>query len=246
MPRTGTASFTAALSRLLDGPVYHGATQMLTSGDEHHIKTLISCLSVMPYKSPEDKKFVLKELRDLLDGYVAATDSPLGQMVPELMELYPNAKVICTVRDPDAWAKSMGNLGGTALQTMLAFMVFWVPCARWFPRWVDRLIGGRWGELYIRPGDKTAYDAAIYQRHLDWLKRIVPAEKLIYYDVRDGWGPLCEALKVPVPVGVEFPKVNDGKAMDAFANKTIANGLIRWAGVLSIVAVVATVVWRFR
>jgi hypothetical protein len=36
-----------------------------------------------------------------MDGYVATVDAPGAQFVPELMELYPDVMVICTVRDPD-------------------------------------------------------------------------------------------------------------------------------------------------
>lgn len=40
LPRTGTASISRALEILLDGPVYHGATQVLL-GPEKDIKTWI-------------------------------------------------------------------------------------------------------------------------------------------------------------------------------------------------------------
>lgn len=102
LPRTGTASFSAALSILLNGPVYHGGTQNLVSGDPHHIKTWIDILSRTPYKSAADKEYVKQKIKAITDGYVAVADTPHALFVEELMELYPAAKVVCTVRDPDA------------------------------------------------------------------------------------------------------------------------------------------------
>lgn len=102
LPRTGTASFSAALSILLNGPVYHGGTQNLVSGDSHHIKTWIDILSRTPYKSAADKEYVKAKIKAITDGYVAVADTPHSLFVEELMDLYPDAKVVCTVRDPDA------------------------------------------------------------------------------------------------------------------------------------------------
>lgn len=102
LPRTGTASFAAALQILLNGPVYHGGTQILTSSDDAAIKSWIDVLAHTPYKTPTDRDFVMENLKEVTEGFIATADAPLGQFVEELMELYPEAKVICTVRDRDA------------------------------------------------------------------------------------------------------------------------------------------------
>ena len=232
--RTGTASFSAALQTILKGPVYHSATQIVVSGDETHVKSWIEILSRTPYESPEDRKFVLDKIRELTSGYVATTDTPLGQFVEELMELYPDAKVICTVRDPEAWAKSMAATAKSALQGFLSVLVFWVPCLRYFPKYAEHLIKGRYGELYLRPGEspEVLHSRVVWDRHLEYLKRVVPKEKLYFVDVKDGWAPLCEALGVDVPVGVEFPKINDGAAIERLAKEQIRRGLTRWMIVL--------------
>ena len=229
LPRTGTASFAAALSLLLDGPVYHSGTQLLASNDESHILNQLDVLRRTPYESNEDKAFAMKKLKTLTNGYVGVADSPFGQLVAELVELYPDAIVICTIREPEAWAKSMGNLVSTSVQSLLRIILWWVPCARHFPEWVEVLNAGIWGELYFRPGEGRSYDRRTWDRHVSYLKRVVPEEKLFFCDVRDGWEPLCKALKINVPDAVEFPRINDGAAMDAFASKLIVRGLLRWA-----------------
>lgn len=40
-----------------------------------------------------ERNAVLAKLHRTLDGYVATNDPPLALLVPELMEMYPNAKV---------------------------------------------------------------------------------------------------------------------------------------------------------
>lgn len=209
---------------------------MVVSDDETHIKTQIEILKRTPITSAEDKAFVLENLRALTTGYVAVMDSSMCQFVPELVELYPDAVVICTVRDPEAWAKSMGALATTTTQTMLAVMLFWVPCLRYFPMWVRVLHEGRWGELYIRPGEQPDYGKITWERHMEHLKRCVPRDRLHFYNVKDGWEPLCKTLNVPVP-SEEFPRMNDGEAMDKFAKTQITRGLTRWAMAIAVGAI---------
>jgi hypothetical protein len=42
----------------------------------------------------------------LLVGYVGVTDTPVALFTPELCEIYPDAKVICTTRNVDSWWQS--------------------------------------------------------------------------------------------------------------------------------------------
>ena len=62
------------------------------------------------------------------------TDAPCNGLVPELLELYPDAVVICTVRDPDAWVASMATVANAATLWFLGVVLFWIPGMRHFPR----------------------------------------------------------------------------------------------------------------
>jgi len=42
------------------------------------------------------------------------------------------------------------------------------------------------------------------------VKGFVPPERLLVFDVRDGWKPLCDFLEVPIP-DRPFPHINDRK-----------------------------------
>ena len=180
----------------------------------------------------------------MVNGCVCTVDAPLGQFVPELMKLYPDAKVICTVRDPDAWAKSMDETANKTLESTLGFILFWVPCLRYPPRYLTLIQAGRWGELYARPGDKHLYGRDVWDRHMAHLRQSVPEERLVFFDVREGWEPLCKALEVPTPKDVPFPRINDSNAIDAFAKKQMMKGLMRWGVVVGLaVTAVASVRW---
>jgi len=100
-----------------------------------------------------------------------------------------------------------------------------------FRTYHDALDDGRVGELYFREGEPRRPTKAMYERHIEHLKKVVPKEKLFFYDVRDGWEPLCAILGVPVPKDVPFPKLNDAQAMEAFMKKSMQRGLMAWAGI---------------
>lgn len=93
LPRTGTASLSEALRILLHGPVYHGGTQV-TLGPENNILSWIDIMYKNPPSARVNKGPVKRILGRLLDGYVAVTDTPAHMYVAELLELYPEAKVL--------------------------------------------------------------------------------------------------------------------------------------------------------
>ncbi|KAL9114812.1 MAG: hypothetical protein Q9187_007405 [Circinaria calcarea] len=221
LSRTGTASFSRALELLLDGPVYHGGTQA-TLGPEIEIKSWIKVLSHWPPRTDEDKRLILDITASRLDGYAATTDAPASLLVPELLALYPDAKVICTVRDPVAWAKSIEGLGNATTIWFLRFVLFPLPTLRYFVDYVN-VLRDAWIELY---GERDPPTKITYDRHIAWLKETVPEEKLVFFNVKDGWEPLCRALGKEVPEGVPFPRINDGETVDAFAKKHIQRGLL--------------------
>lgn len=49
---------------------------------------------------------------------------------------------------------------------------------------------------------------ARFEAHNAAVRETVPADRLLVFEVKQGWAPLCEFLEVPVPEGV-FPRTND-------------------------------------
>jgi len=58
---------------------------------------------------------------------------------------------------------------------------------------------------------------AEYNRHIEEVRTLVPAESLLVFSAEQGWAPLCEFLGVNIPQ-TEFPNVNDRQQV----KKTIA------------------------
>jgi len=246
MSRTGTSSFTAALEILLQGPVYHGG-QALFLREEPHLKRWIDIIRHTPIKTVQDKKIVKDSLKEQMKGYVACTDSPLIQFVEELVELYPNATVICTVRDPDDSWRSMEPLIRNLNMGFLNF-VFWpLPTLRYFTTYLNAMDQGRFGELYYQERNTTCVQRT-YDYHMEYLRRVVPEGKLHIVEVKDGWRPLCKALGKPIP-DEPFPRINDAKATEDFFKGLVMRGLIAWAQIFAVAVVVlgvASYLWLHR
>ena len=240
LSRTGTASFSKALEIILDGPVYHGGTQT-TLGPEVEITSWIKVLRHWPPRNDADKTLIHNLIASRLDGYAAITDAPGSGLVPELMALYPTAKVICTVRDSVSWEKSVESITSAATMWFLRGVLFPLPSLHHFVDYIN-VLREIWMMLY---GEREPPTRVTYNRHIAWLKEVVPEDRLVFFDVKDGWEPLCKALGKEIPDGIPFPRINDGEAIDRFAKKHVQRGLVRWALILAgLVVIVAVTLMR--
>ena len=59
---------------------------------------------------------------------------------------------------------------------------------------------------------------AAYERHNAAVRAAIPPERLLEFEVAQGWEPLCAFLDVPVP-DTPFPRVNDQAMFRALASK---------------------------
>ena len=206
LPRTGTTSLGKALSHLLQGPVFDGGHLSFfgTSADQ---RRLLDLASHLPARTPADTSYILYQLSHLTAGHVASVDQPGCFMLEEMMKLYPDAVVIVTTRDKQGWWESYTTLweciqalypwsfASPQLYRFCDFSVkFWIG--------VPSQVGLSKGPVQHWPMD---HHRGLYEAHGEYIKRVVPEEKLFYMDVKEGWGPLCEILDVPVPRDVEFP-----------------------------------------
>ena len=158
--------------------------------------------------------------------------------MPELVRLYPDALVMCTVRDPDAWVRSMSGIANVSTLWFLRAMLLPLPALRYFVDYIN-MLRKQWVHLYEEQEPVTT---KTWHNHIAYLKKNVPAEKLVFFDVRDGWEPLCKALGKPIPE-IPFPRVNDSQAINDFAKRHIIRGLTRWAGILALAGAVGTAYW---
>jgi hypothetical protein len=184
-PRTGTSTLDDALTRLGFGPC-------------HHAKDLIG----RPEKVGQWLRAYAGErvdFRALLAGYRASTDAPGCFFWRELMDEFPQARVILCERDPQSWYASMSR-------TILRQDLFDGPPD---PSLADlrRLSGAMFEHVFGNRLDE-AHLVEVFERHNAEVRRAVPAGRLLVYEVSQGWEPLCRFLGVDVP-DEPFPWLND-------------------------------------
>jgi hypothetical protein len=129
--------------------------------------------------------------------------------MPELIEAYPEAKVIVAMRDPDKWYQSWSNTVGKRAASWHIILLSLLD-----PFFLGRLVpmtGTLTSGLF---GAETAKDPehvkAVYVRMYEEVRRMVPQDKLLEYKLGDGWEPLCKFLNNDVPT-TTFPFINESK-----------------------------------
>ncbi len=196
--RTGTMSLKAALEKLGFGPCYH-MTEL--------------------FKHPSHGKFWERaarrdtvDWREIFRDYGSAVDWPACSFYGELMEEYPEAKVILTVRDPVRWhestMKTIYNASNPESGSPFFRLVgIFVPRMKKTGRMVNELI---WRGTFDGRFEERGYAISVFERRTEEVKANVPSGRLLVYDVKEGWGPLCEFLGAPVP-DEPFPRLNDAR-----------------------------------
>jgi hypothetical protein len=121
------------------------------------------------------------------------------------MDKYPDAKVLLSVRDGDAWAKSMNDtivqiyFGDSFMRSMCLARYRIDPVwASWMDLNIDTMWKGPRGIAANTFGERQPLVDAM-NRWNDEVKSTVPADRLIVWEPKDGWEPICEALDLPVP-----------------------------------------------
>lgn len=137
-----------------------------------------------------------------LSEWEATVDWPGCTFYKQLMDVFPEAPVILNVRDPESWYKSMNDTiydGAMKLEDM--------PEMRDRPatKMIKAVVwdGDMKGDFPNKQGS-----IEIFLRHNEEVKNYVPADRLLIFDVKQGWEPLCSFLGVPVPAE-PFPHAND-------------------------------------
>jgi len=129
-------------------------------------------------------------------GFEATVDYPGCAFWRELTEFYPSAKVLLSVRNPQDWFDS-------TQQTIFSdehnkpFM----NSALW--EFFEKTVFNAYGD---RIHDREFMIAA-FQRHNAEVERVVSHDRLLVYEVMQGWPALCGFLGVPIPDS-PFPRVN--------------------------------------
>ncbi len=180
--RTGTASLKLALERLLGTPCYH---MLEVFQHPEHVP--------LWHQAAEGRE---PDWQALFAGYGAAVDWPASAFWPELMRAYPEALVLLSERDPEAWWESANETIFRSIDHN--------PFAT--PEWkamVHAMFRNRFGADIA---DRESCIAA-FNVHNARVKGTVPAGRLLVWQAGEGWEPICKALALEVPAE-PFPRSN--------------------------------------
>jgi Sulfotransferase domain len=179
--RTGTASLKVALEELGIGRCYHMGEVLQ---NQSHMDNWIDAADGNP------------DWDSFLGDYDATVDYPACTYWCELSEYYPDSRVLLSVRDATSWYESTHA-------TILS------------PKFKDFIAGSPFGDLC----QKTIWDTLdnrmedrdfmvdYFDRRVEEIREAVPADRLLVYEVQQGWEPLCNFLELPVP-DKPFPRIN--------------------------------------
>ena len=146
--------------------------------------------------------------KEIYQGVDAVTDVPPAFWFEEISATFPEAKVILTVRDSeDAWLKSWKEhlqLGSEFVTFYIKPLFIVVPWMRKAKHFVDTLHQAIYGSF--NP-EATALYRVKYRQHNERVQAVIPAEKLLVFNVKQGWKPLCEFLGCDIP-STPFPREN--------------------------------------
>jgi Sulfotransferase domain len=212
--RTGTLSLKAALERLGFGPCFH-MRNVLDHRERLPLWEAAAAGSTVDWDA-------------VFAGYESSVDWPGAAFWRELTTYYPDAKVILTVRDPERWYDSVRDTiyqlfgGGTespladealrkipGIATMHAFNRKLV--------WDGPFLEGRF--------DDRDWATRAFLRHNAAVREEIPPERLLVFEVSEGWRPLCDFLGTDVP-GEAFPRLNDPAAFWGRVRDRLAEGAV--------------------
>ncbi|GAB5547715.1 MAG: sulfotransferase [Sandaracinaceae bacterium] len=199
--RTGTSSLKVALEKLGCGRCYHWAEVK-----PHEVPVWFDALAGKPV-----------DWAKLLEGWGAAIDWPASHFYREIAEAFPESKVVLTTRDPERWFES-------ATQTIYRFMNR--PLEEFGderPGWtaeesralirlsrriiIEETLGAPFDE---RPHEDPDLVRRCFEAHTRAVKEAIAPERLLHFEVSEGWEPLCAFLGVAVP-DEPFPRKNTRK-----------------------------------
>ncbi len=215
--RTGTLSLKRALEILGYDPTYHMKDIMTNKANNNDANFWVNFAN----KRNGDFNEVFFPGNGV--RYTASCDFPSAMYWREQLQQYPDEKVILTVRDPEKWLKSsvdtVFRVMPTSPYTNIGTQVYmWIHRKRemLYTCIVRDFLHCNWDHDHI---------INRFKEHNEQVIAECPKEKLLVYEVGQGWEPLCTFLEKPIPAE-PFPNVNDTKEFQAIIQRVNRVGLL--------------------
>jgi len=217
LPRTGTNTLKESLEMLGYNKTYHMKELLVHPENLHHWVTL--------------KETGMTKWEELYDGFEATVDFPGYPWYKEHMKHYPDAKVILTVRPFEKWYTSVYSTiwqaGPQTVSQKIAMMskLLFNPRLRSVIKCVKFAKGTIFGVHLQGQFTDKVFAEKIFDKHNADVKAYVPADKLLVYDVSEGWAPLCKFLGVPEP-NEPFPHLNKKENFKAMLGELMKGHMV--------------------
>lgn len=165
---------------------------------------------VKHWKTAYDRRPV--QWDQLFHNYQAVVDFPGALYYKEIAGYYPDARVVLTVRDPDAWYDSVKRTiysfdPGPALKAKMLLSMPFSSTARNLFQVIMLNDKSIWKRQFQGSFQNRDYAIQNYLNHIEEVKRTIPADRLLVFDCKDGWEPLCRFLGQDAPAG-SYPRTN--------------------------------------
>lgn len=226
--RTGTLSMKAAL-------------QQLGYNKCHHM------LEVMPNPKQLDMWYRIGEGEAIewdtvFDGFEASVDFPSCSYWRETAAHYPDAKIILTTRSFASWYESASETIYPASAKIPGWMGVFIPFVRKLKAMTYSTI---WDRVFDGRFEDKDHARRVFEKHEADVKATFPAERLLIFHPKEGWGPLCAFLGKSVP-DTPFPNVNDRAEFQKRISTLVWLGRAPWilAGLAVIGAIAALIAFQ--
>lgn len=210
--RTGTESLKKALEHLGYTKCYH-MFELMQNGE-------------MLEQWQRLRRGELPDYEMLFRDYQSAVDFPAAMYYREFMKQYPDARVILTIRNADNWYSSAQKtiFKGMPKPIYYVFKMMgkFIKKARLMVQVYEYAQEIVKKDFFNDRFDDKEYCKNIFNEWNEEVKRTVPGDKLLVFEVKDGWEPLCRFLGKSVPE-ITFPKSNDSDNFDKNVLKKIGD-----------------------
>ena len=179
--RTGTTSLQAALEILLGGRCYHMHEVFPRAAHDVPVWHQ-AALGQMP------------DWQEFLRDWVAAIDWPACAYWEEIAQTFPEALIVLSHRDAEAWWKSASN-------------TIFPACTQAEDSPWRRMVWDMFEHRFTKKIDNREAAISAYEAHNAYVRAHAPAARLLEWQASEGWAPLCRALDLPVP-DQPFPHAN--------------------------------------
>ncbi len=214
--RTGTTSLQLAIERLGFGKCYH-MEELLRNPE-----------GVIFWKNAFQEKKV--DWAKLFEKYQSIVDFPGALYYKELAGYYPQSKIILTIRDPEEWYQSVYSTifsfdPGYAIKLRMVLMMPFSATARNLFQVIMLNDKSTWKKYFEGNFKDKNYAIQRFNDHIEDVKKSIPKERLLIFESKDGWEPLCDFLNVEIP---SEPYPNSNKKEDFHERaKNIVKGVLK-------------------